>query len=126
MPIEIDDDAALLASAVGTGLFAVWGTAAPANFNDKMLAAGPLAGTAMTRFAGEGWASLTAVTVVARSADGKVKKDLLKVAGASWAVAALTAAYNTHKGVAQKDAGVACTLVSTVLAGLTLWRGLAQ
>jgi hypothetical protein len=56
----------------------------------------------------------------------KTKKNLLKVNGAAWALAAAHTLYNVQEGFQKDDVSYATVAVQATMAAVCLWKGFEE
>jgi hypothetical protein len=117
---EASDENALLASAVGSGLVGGLLGLKPAATAETF---GALRSDVPTRWAAIASLGAAGAAFFARDADGAVKKNMLKVAGAAWTAAAVQAAYDARRGAVKHDLGWGAAATSAAIGGFALYRG---
>lgn len=76
------------------------------------------------RWFGMSLCSNAATTLAVSASDSyDAKKNLLKVLGATWAVAAAQSIYNAEQGHQKKDVAYGIAAGKAVVSALCLWRG---
>jgi hypothetical protein len=130
---ELNDDTVLCLSGIASGAFAVQMLAFPRRAHDVYYVRqeGQTATdehVATCRWFGQALTcdSLSSLSVGVSEDSKDAKKNLLKVACATWLMTGGMHAYYAHNGVMKKEVAVGNMALSAAMAGLCAWRGFKE